>query len=405
MLPLENIKVLDLTHLGPGNFCAMILGDLGAEVVKIQALPGISPRGAGIGVLPDEQGTRKREVHDALNRNKKGLALNLRSEIGHQIFCRLGERADVIVEGFRPGTVARLGIDYKTMREINPGIIYCSLSGYGQTGPYSNLPGHDINYISLGGALSLIGSNKSPPTIPLNLIADFGGAPLHGVIGILAALIARDKTGKGQYVDIAYLDTVISILANFASQYFATGIVIKRGETALHGAYPYYGVYETRDGKYLSIGCLEPWFWENLCRALGKEEYISYHFLPDHRFAKVEDDKMDEIHDWLREAFLTRDRDEWFEYLRKLDVPVGKVHTLDEVFCDPQVLHREMVIELEHPTLGIVKQIGTALKMSETPAKVRNFSPSFGEHTQELLSDLGYTQEEIEELRKIKVIG
>ena len=405
MLALEDVKILDLAHLAPGALCTMILGDLGADVIKIEAPAEVGGRGAGLGTSPKGEKGRRQAAFDALNRNKKSIGLNLRSEMGRQVFYQLAKTADVVVEGFRPGVVKRLGVDYETIKTINPKVIYCSLSGYGQDGPYSNLPGHDVNYISIAGALGLIGAPDGPPIIPLNLLADFAGASLHGVIGILAALVARDKTGEGQYVDIAYLDGVISLLTPFTGDYFSSGTVLRRGETALHSAYPYYGVYEAKDGKYVSLGCIEPWFWENLCRALDKEEYIPYHFLPEHLLRKPEGGKWEEISSYLKQVFLTKTRDEWFEFLTKADVPVGKVYTLDEVFRDPQVLHRQMVVEIDHPTLGKVKQAGIAIKLSETPGKVRNVSPLFGEHTEKILLELGYKQTQISELRQAKVIG
>lgn len=405
MLALEDIKILDLAHLPPGALCTMILGDLGADVIKIEAPAGAGGRGAGVNASLSGEEKDKQAAFDALNRNKRSIGLNLRSEKGRQIFYRLAETTDVIVEGFRPGVVKRLGVDYEEIKTINPRVIYCSLSGYGQDGPYSSLPGHDVNYISIAGALGLLGTSDGPPIVPLNLLADFAGASLHGVIGILSALVARYKTGVGQYVDIAYTDGVMSLLTWFISNYFSSGAMFKKGETWLHGAYPYYGVYEAKDGKYVSLGCVEPWFWENLCRALGKEEYIPYHVSPEHFLHKPEGEKWEEISSSLKQVFLTKTRDEWFEFLTKKDVPVGKVYTLDEVFRDPQVLHRQMVVEIEHPTLGKVKQAGIAIKLSETPGKIRRLSPLFGEHTEEILMGLGYTQTQISELHQAKVIG
>ncbi len=405
MLALEGIKILDLTHLAPGALCTMILGDLGADVIKIEAPPGVGGRGAGIGLSPMGEEGRRQAAFDALNRNKRSIGLNLRSDKGREIFYRLAQTADVIVEGFRPGVVKRLVVDYEAIRAINSRVIYCSLSGYGQDGPYSNLSGHDVNYISIAGALNLIGTPDRPPVVPLNLLADFAGASLHGVIGILAALVARSKTGAGQYVDISYTDGAMSVLTWFISNYFSSGILLKRGETWLHGAYPYYGVYEAKDGKYVSIGCVEPWFWENLCRALGKEEYISYCISPEHFLHKPEGEKWEEIFSYLKQVFLTRTRDEWFDFFADKDVPVGKVYTFDEVFNDPQVLHRQMVLEIDHPTLGKVKHPGIAIKLSETPGKVRSLAPIFGEHTEEILRELSYNKSQIEELRQSNIIG
>jgi len=402
MLALEGVRILELTRVAPGTFCTMILGDLGAEVLKIEA-PGPAEF-VGSSISPKGEENRKQAAYFALNRNKKSIVLNLKAERGREIFYRLAQQADVIVEGFRPGVAQRLGIAYDTIKKLNSKIVYCSLSGYGQDGPYRTFPGHDINYISFAGALGLIGPPEGPPVIPLNLVADFAGASLHGVIGILTALLARNKTGKGQYVDVAYMDGAISLMTFFTTSYFLDGIIPKRGETALHGAYPYYGVYQTKDGKYITLGCIEEHFWENLCRLLGREDYISYHFSSEHFVQKPEDTKWEEIHSFLKQTFLTKTRDEWFELLVQNDITAGKVYTLDEVFSDPQVLHRQMVIEVEHPTLGKIKQVGITPKLSDTPGKVRSLSPLLGEHTDEILQGLGLNQEEIESLRKEGVI-
>ncbi len=402
MLALEGVKILDLSMLVPGAFCTMLLGDLGADVLKIEA-PGVNElRGSSRAVPKEEQ--QKAAAYYALDRNKKSIVVNLKSEAGREIFCRLCQHADVIVEGFRPGVVKRLKIDYETISKLNPKIIYCSLSGYGQDGPYHAFPGHDVNYIAMAGVLGLIGSDEGLPAIPLNLVADFAGAALYGALGISVALVARNKTGKGQYVDIAYMDGAISLMTWFNCGYFFDGSMLKRGESWLHGAYPYYGVYEAKDGKYITIGCLEPHFWENLCRLLSNEGYIPYRFALEHTFHKPEGEKWDEIRSSLKRIFLTKTRDEWFELLIRSDVPAGKVHTPDEVFSDPQVLHRQMVIEVEHPTLGKIKQVGIAPKLSSTPGKVRSLSPLPGEHTDEILRGLGYKQEEISNLRQEGVV-
>jgi len=389
---LEEIKILDLTWQGPGPFCTMILGDLGAEIIKIGAPPT-----TGVRQATREAG--KREVaYQAFNRNKKSILLNLKSEEGRNIFHQLAEETDVIVEGFRPGVAKRLGIDYPTVSKINPKIIYCSITGYGQDGPYRDLPGHDINYISIGGVLDLIGEADRQPVIPLNLIADYGAGGMSAVIGVLSALIARGKTGKGQYIDISLTDSTISLLTFSASGYFRDNVVPKRGETSLGGGYPYYNVYETKDGKFITIGCLEPWLWENLCREIGKEEFIPFNFARERFPNPTEDRKWEEISSYLKQLFLTKTRDEWFELLSQKNIPIGKVYSLDEVFADPQVLHRKMVIEVEHPTEGKVKQVGIAIKLSDTPGKVRSLPPLPGEHTEEILLGLGYNRQRINEL-------
>jgi len=403
MLALEGVRILDLSRLVPGAFCTMLLGDLGAEVLKIEA-PEIAKFMGSAKSLQEEE-NRKQVAYYAPDRNKRSIVLNLKSEAGREVFYLLSEHADVIVEGFRPGVAKRLGIDYKTIDKLNPKIIYCSLSGYGQDGPYQAFPGHDINYISMAGILDLIGSSEGPPSIPLNLVADFAGAALYGALGISIALVARNKTGEGQYIDMAYMDGAVSLMTWFNCGYFLNGSMLKRGESWLHGAYPYYAVYETKDGKHITIGCLEPHFWENLCRFIGKEEYIPYHFALEHTFHKPEDEKWDEIRSSLKKIFLTKARDEWFELLIRNDIPVGKVYTPGEVFNDPQVLHRQMVIEMDHPTLGKIKQVGIAPKFSNTPGKVRSLAPLPGEHTDEILDELGYEREEIESLRQEGVVS
>jgi alpha-methylacyl-CoA racemase len=402
MLALEGVKILDLSALVPGAFCTMLLGDLGADVLKVEA-PRMKVLGGESSAVPEEE-QRKAAAYYALDRNKKSIVLNLKSEEGRAVFYRLCQNTDVIVEGFRPGVAGRLKVDYSTISDLNPGIVYCSLSGYGQDGPYRTFPGHDINYIAMAGVLGLIGSAGGPPVIPLNLVADFAGAALYGALGISVALVARGTTGKGQYVDVAYMDGAISLMSWFSCGYFFDGSMLNRGESWLHGAYPYYGVYETKDGKYITIGCLEPHFWENLCRFLGKEGYIPYGFALEHTFRKPQGGKWNEIHSWLKQVFLTRTRDEWFELLIRNDVPAGKVNTPDEVFNDPQVLHRQMVIEVDHPTLGKVKQVGVAPRLSGTPGKVRSLSPLPGEQTDEILRELGYKRGEIKRLRREGVV-
>lgn len=406
MLALENIKVLDLAHLAPGSYCTMILADLGAEVIRCEALPGVGGRGTGMGTSPgpDPEG-RKRAAFDALNRNKKSIGFNLKSEQGREVFYKLAKTADVIVEGFRPGVVNSLGVGYDNIKKINPKVVYCSLSGFGQDGPYSQYPGHDINYISIAGVLGMIGEADRPPVAPLNLVGDFAGASLQGAIGILAALLARGKTGKGQYVDISYTDGSLSLITMFTQLHYQTGAKMERGKTALQCGYPYYGVYKCKDGKYVSLGTLEPWFWENLCRAIGKEEYIKDCFVPDQMMNKPQGTRWQEIRESLDKVFLTKTRDEWFDLLTKHDVPIGKVYEMDEISDDPQIKHRQMVVEIDDPKVGKVRQTGIAVKLSDTPGKVRSLAPLFGQHTDGILLELGYTKAQIEELRRAQAIG
>jgi crotonobetainyl-CoA:carnitine CoA-transferase CaiB-like acyl-CoA transferase len=389
MMPLEGIRILDLTRQAPGPYCTMLLGDLGADVIVVEEPPGAGRR--------MEMGMSGRtQAFWALSRNKRSVALNLKEPRAQEAFLRLADKADVVLEGFRPGVVKRLGVDYDAVKARNDRVIYCSLSGYGQTGPYSGLVGHDINYISIGGALGLIGTAGSPPAIPMNIIADFAGGGLYAAFSILAAVIARGQTGRGQYVDIAMSDGVTSLLAFPASQYFAAGIVPKPGVEMLNGGYPAYSVYETSDGKWLSIGCIEPWFWAELCKALECEEYIPH---------QNNREKYAEMFEELRTRFKEKTRDEWFEELRQRDICVGPVYSLDEVFEDPHVQARGMVTEVQHPEFGAVKQVGVGPKFSDTPGAVRTTSPRRGQHTADLLREAGYSGGEIEEMKAAGVAG
>jgi crotonobetainyl-CoA:carnitine CoA-transferase CaiB-like acyl-CoA transferase len=395
-MPLEGITVLDLTRLAPGPYCTMILADLGADVLKIeepgpptgrraQQAGGLSP------VPPPRYGVDRHSPYWALNRNKKSVGLDLKHDEARQIFYQLAERADVVVEEFRPGVAKRLGIDYDTLRQRNPRLIYCAVTGYGQSGPYKDLVGHDINYISMAGCLGMIGPHGGPPVIPHNIIADFAGGGMHGAIGVLAALMARERTGRGQFVDIAMTDGVYSMLVSHLSTYFATGMVPRRGETLLDGGAHYYNVYETKDGKWMSIGSIEPWFYANLCKALGREDLLPYEF--------AEREKREEIKQAFRDIFKTKTRDEWFDLLTQHDICVGRVYDLDETAGDPHLRARDMIVEVDHPEAGPVKQVGISVKLSDTPGQIRFLAASLGTHTEEILTGLGYTPENIAQLR------
>ena len=386
MLPLENVRILDLTHVPPGQFCAMMLGDMGAEVLRVEQPPKSGGSGGGDATISKFEALMG-SAYGAFNRNKRSIALNLRDEEARRILYRLVEGTDVVVEGFRPGVAERLGIDYQTLSNINPKIIYCSMSGYGQSGPYRDMPGHDINYVAIGGALHMFGD--PPPVIP-NFIADYAGASLHAVIGILLALIARDKTGKGQHVDIAYTDGVVSLITQFASAYFNTGdAAAVKSQQQMMFSNAGYGVYRTKDGNYISLGCVEPWFWQNLCQVLGREDFIA-------EFARW--DKHEEIRSCFAETFLTKTREEWFDLLKGMNIPVGKVYDIDEVFTDPQVLHRQMLVELQDAKGRKEKHIGIPIKLTDTPGMIRSTAPTPGQHTEQVLLEQGYTRDDIEAL-------
>jgi crotonobetainyl-CoA:carnitine CoA-transferase CaiB-like acyl-CoA transferase len=325
------------------------------------------------------------------------MVLNLRAEEGRQIFYKLAERTDVILEGFRPGTVKRLGVDYETLKRQNPRMIYCSLSGFGQDGPYSPLAGHDPNYVAISGAMSLIGPKDKAPSLPPNLLADFAAGGLQAALAILAALIVRERTGWGQYLDVAMLDGIMSLLASELSHYFVSGLVPKRGETWNTGAEPWGSIYETKDGGYITVAAGEPHFWQNLCQALGCDDLIPYH--------EATGEKKVEIFTRFKEAFLLKTRDEWFDVLAKADVPAGPVYTLEEAAGNPHIIHRRMVFEVNHPKLGAVKQVGIIPHLSEAPGQVRHLGVKPGEHTAKVLSSLGYTQDDIDQLREKGVIS
>lgn len=392
---LDGIKIIELARVAPGEFCTMMLADMGADVLKIETP---EPH-AG-----DAEAAR-RAAFAFVNRNKRSMSLNLKTPEGQAVFKKLASTADVLVEGFRPGVMTRLGGDYETLRAVNPRLVYCSLSGFGQDGPYKSYPAHDMNYLSLAGMLGLIGDADRKPAIPLNVVADYGGASLHGALGIVLALFARERTGRGQHVDVSYLDTTVSLLAATPNMrfFFSDGMVPKRGAGFLGGSYPYYAIYETKDAKLLTIGCTEPWLWENFCKAIGRPDFVRFARKPD-QFVRPANAEEDGARREIESIIRTKTRDEWYELLVKADVCVGKVYDAEEVPGDPQIQHRQMVVEVEHPTQGRVKQFGIAIKMSDTPGTIRRAAPVSGEHTEHVLKDLGYGGEEIAGLRSKGVV-
>ncbi|MCX5913331.1 MAG: CaiB/BaiF CoA-transferase family protein [Deltaproteobacteria bacterium] len=393
MRPLEGIKILDLTRLLPGPYGTMLLGDLGAEVIKIEE----PERGDYARWNPPQiNGVGSR--HLLLNRNKKSLTLNLKAPEGKAVLRRMVEQgADVLIEQFRPGVMERLGVGYKDLEKVNPRIIYCSLTGYGQDGPYRDLAGHDLNYIGIAGVLGLTGQKGGSPVIPGIQIGDLIGGGLYAVIGILSALMARQKTGRGQYVDISMLDGVVSLLPDSAALYFAEGKAPRAGERRLGGGLPQYQVYQTQDGKYLAVGALEEKFWANLSRLIGRPEWAE-------KIPRELEPRCEEIQKEMARIFQTKTQKEWLDLLMHEDTCVTAVQSLDEVFADPQVRSRQMLVETTHPKAGRVRQIGVPIKFSETPGEIRMPAPEIGEHSEEILGQLGFAQEEIDHLRKMGVI-
>ena len=378
VMALEGIKVLDLSRLAPGPYCSMILGDLGAEVIRLEAMDKRA-RAEGVLGLSDEMA----EVLRAFNpqgRNKKSIVIDLRKDEGKEVFFRLAREADVILEEFRPGVVKRLGIDYERVREINPRVVYCSITGYGQDGPYAQLPGHDLNYISTAGVFSVVKDDAGKPVIPSNLLADMAGGGMHAALSILAALVARSLHGVGQYVDCSMTDGVVSLMHLEP---------ILKHTTGLQGL-PYYNVYETEDGKWFSVGNVEPWLWENFCRALERDDLIPL---------QRDTEKYPELFATLREIFKQRTREEWFEFFKDKDVCAAPVYDIDEAEQDAHLRAREMFIELEHERFGTITQVGISMKLSETPGRFRSFGATPGQHSDEILGGLGYSEDEIKGLR------
>ena len=400
MQALEGIKVLDFCRNAPGMFCTTVLADLGAEVLMVER-PMDESRSAyeklvaGIENRDDE---RRHAAFNALQRNKRSIALNLKEAEAQQIVHKLVEAADVVVEGFRPGVMERLGAGYEKVRSINSRVVYCSVSGYGQDGPYSQMAGHDINYISVAGALGLIGEQDGKPAIPLNLIADYAGGGLCGAVGILAALMAREKTGAGQYVDIAMSEGVLYMLSGLVSDVLSRGISAERGGNRLNGGVPYYNVYRTKDDKYFSIAAIEPWFWENLCRAIDREDLLPYQ---DARGIKKT-----EVEQALSDVFMTKTRDEWFETLKDANISIGKVYSLEEALDDPHAQQRGMVLDIETPEIpeGRVRQVATSIHLSETPGRVGHLGSAVGQNTAEILAELGFESEVIVDLVNRQVV-
>jgi len=384
MLPLEEIIVLDMCRGYPGALTTRFLADFGAEVIRVDPPPN--------SILGIKQAEERRAAFLGIFRNKKSIVLDLKKVEGKKVLYKLVKKADVLVEGFRPGVMNKLGAGYNDIREINPRLIYCSLSGFGQYGPYSERPAHDMNYIAIAGALSLIGQRNGPPYLPSNIIADYGGAAMHALAGILIALLARQKTGLGQFVDIAYLDSVISLMQLDTFEYFMTGEVPRRGETARTGAHPWTNVYKCSDGEYITIACIEPQFWDALCKILHIEELNKY---PRDSYTPEE---LNKITKQLANIFATKSRYEWCEFFKGKEICYGPVNYLNETFNDPQVKCREMVVELSHPKLGKVRQSGLPIKLSETPGKISSLGVVSGTNSREILVDMGYTDNEIESL-------
>ena len=387
---LEGVRVLDLSRLLPGGFCSLLLADFGAEVLKVED--------TGMGdyirwATPYYEGaddSAKSALYLALNRNKRSIRLNLKHERGREVLLKLVKEYDVVLESFRPGVLDRLGVGYERMREENPRIVYCAISGYGQTGPLRDRSGHDMNYLGLIGLLGLTGERDGPPVQAAGQIADLGGGALMAAFGILAALRERDASGEGQLVDVSMADGALSWLAMVAARYFADGEVPRRGGLELAGSLVCYRPYACKDG-WVTLGALEPKFWAAWCQGVGREDLIEKQFEPPGS----------ETHAEVERVFLDRTRDEWAEFASHHDCCLEPVLDLDEALDSPLVREREMVVELDQPGVAEpVRQLGVPVKLSRTPGGVHSPAPALGEQTREVLEALGYGADDLRALEE-----
>jgi crotonobetainyl-CoA:carnitine CoA-transferase CaiB-like acyl-CoA transferase len=394
-LPLEGIRVLDLSRLLPGGFCSLLLADFGADVLKVE------DTGMGDYIRwspPYYEGAHdsaKSALFLSLNRNKRSIRLDLKSEGGREALLALVRDHDVVLESFRPGVLDRLGVGYERMREVNPGIVFCAISGYGQTGPKRDASGHDMNYLGLIGLLGLTGERGGAPVQAAGQIADLGGGALMAAFGIMAALRERDGgggrpgSGEGQMVDVSMSDGALSWLAMVAGAYFAEGRPPHRGELPLAGSLICYRPYECADG-WVSLGALEPKFWAAWCRGVDREDLISVQF----------ERPGSDAHAQVKEIFIARTREQWEAFAREHDCCLEPILELDEALESELVRERGMVVELSQPGVGEpVRQLGLPVKLGRTPGEHDRLpGPALGEHTEEVLAQAGFAPERIVEL-------
>ncbi|MFX0041309.1 MAG: CaiB/BaiF CoA transferase family protein [Candidatus Hodarchaeota archaeon] len=402
-LPLEGKVVLDLTRMLPGPYCSMILADLGAEVIRVE-----DPKYPYANPPPFFQKGRYREsaFNSILMRNKKSITLNLKKEKAREIFYELVKTADVVLDTFRPKVTIKLKIDYDTLSSINPSIICCSLTGYGQNGPYEQIAGHDLNYIGICGILHLnkerriIGREDKDrfPIVPGIQAADIGGG-LVSTISILGAIIERDNNPekRGQFIDISMTDSVFSFMPMAAAYHFSKDLNegIKT-QNPLHGDSPFYSVYKTKDNKFVSVGVIEVKFWRDLCDGLGREDL------------KLKQTVQGEEKEWvfheLQKEFIKKTQKEWTEIFKDLDACVMPINSFAEACEDPQIRARKMVVEMNHPKFGRIQNVGTPIKYSRTPLTIRNLAPKIGQHTKEILKSLNYNDDDISNFKRKGII-
>ncbi|MCJ8499487.1 CaiB/BaiF CoA transferase family protein [Desulfatitalea alkaliphila] len=377
---LDGVTVLDLSRLLPGPYCSMILADHGAAVIAIEDKRQYAADGL---FLPTVQ------------RNKRHMTLDLKTDAGKEIFMRMARGADVIIEGFRPGVAARLGVDYDSVRQVKPDIIYCAITGYGQTGPCRDQVGHDVNYLARAGALDLMGDPDRPPSIPGIQIADIAAGGMNGAIGILLALYARNRTGRGQYIDIAMTDGMLAMLPVAHFWHGFSGQAPRRGDHLLGHRYACYNTYATADDRAVAVGALENRFWRRLCEAMDMAQYADLQF---------DEARRAEIIDAFRRAFRRHPLSHWETVLGGQQICVSAVHTLEQALCDPLFRKREMVAQIETPEDPGETHLGVPIKLSVTPGTLRTPSARFGQHTTKILAEYGYSETQIRQLQAQKVV-
>jgi crotonobetainyl-CoA:carnitine CoA-transferase CaiB-like acyl-CoA transferase len=382
--PLAGVRVLDVTRLLPGNYCTLLLADLGADVVKIEE-PGRGDYIRWAPPLVDGEGA----AHRALNRGKRSVTIDLKSPAGPEILRRLARSADALVESFRPGVMTRLGLGYEALAEDNGTLVYCAITGYGQDGPYRDRAGHDVDYLAYAGILEATGTPDGPPVLPAVQVGDFGGG-MAAAVGVLAGLRAVSAGAGGRFVDVSMLDVAVSWTSVLMGWYLATGESPGRGALPLTGGLACYRTYRCADGRYVAVGALEPQFWRTLCERLGVPDLIPDHLGPSGR--------QEAAAARLAEVFGSRPRDQWMAELEDVEACVAPVNDVAETVRDRQVRHRGMVVEVEGREVGP----GPAIRAGGEPAT--RPAPGLGEHTDEVLAEAGLEARELEGLRADGVV-
>ncbi len=395
MKALEGIRVLDLTRALAGPFCTLMLGDNGADVIKVE-IPGSGDdtRKWGPPFIGEESA-----YYLSINRNKRSLTLNLQDAQAQEVFMKLAKDIDVVVENFTPGVMGRFGLDYDAVKAVNPKVVYCSISGFGQDGPYRNRPAYDQIMQGVGGLMSITGEPDGEPQKIGIAVTDIG-AGMWSAFAIMAALHYREKSGEGQYIDISMLDAQVAWLTYQAAFFFANGEAPKRMGAA-HPTLVPYQAFMCKDGKYINVAVGSERIWERFCQGMGREDLKDH---PDYATNSVRVNNRGAMVSMLQEIYLTRPVAEWVEDLQAANVPCGPINDLADVFADPQVLARNMYLEMAHPTLGSIKQTGLPIKFSLTPGGLDRHPPLLGEHNQEILQSLGYSDADVQSLKDQSVI-